>query len=419
MHNLKIDAERLWGTIMETAQIGGTEKGGIRRLTLTDLDRQVRDWFWNACEDAGCSVTIDEMGNMFARRAGRDNSLPPIMVGSHLDTQPSGGKFDGVLGVLSGLELVRTLNAAGYETTAPIEIANWTNEEGSRFSPAMVASGVFAGVFDRDYAYNLSDRDGVRFGDELHRIGFKGEAKCGGRPLSAYFELHIEQGPILEAENKRIGVVTHAQGTRWYNVRITGFESHAGTTPMPLRRDALVGAALLIAELDEIAKRHAPAAMSTVGVIDAEPGSINVIAGQVSFTVDLRHPEDAVLDAMDAALRSAAERIGSERKLGIAIENFWKNPPTAFDQGCVDIVRQAAETAGYAHRDIISGAGHDAVYIARVAPTAMIFVPCENGISHNETEAIGMSDAEAGANVLMRAVLEYDRRLGDSQGGAA
>jgi beta-ureidopropionase / N-carbamoyl-L-amino-acid hydrolase len=415
MHNLKIDAERLWGTIMETGQIGGTEKGGVRRLTLTDLDRQVRDWFWNACEDAGCSVTIDEMGNMFARRPGRDNSLPPIMVGSHLDTQPSGGKFDGVLGVLSGLELVRTLNAAGYETTAPIEVANWTNEEGSRFSPAMVASGVFAGVFDRDYAYGLQDREGLTFGAELRRIGFQGEAKCGGRPLSAYFELHIEQGPILEAEDKRIGVVTHAQGTRWYNVKVTGFESHAGTTPMPMRRDALVGAALLIAELDAIALRHAPAAMSTVGVIDAQPGSINVIAGEVSLTVDLRHPEDAVLDAMDAAFRSAAERIGKERRLDIAIENFWKNPPTAFDGACVDIVRQAAEAAGYAHRDIISGAGHDAVYIARIAPTAMIFVPCEKGISHNETENIGIADAEAGANVLMRAVLEYDRRLAERE----
>src|SRR5271165_3895053 len=297
--NLRVDAARLWDSIMETAQIGATPKGGIKRLTLTDLDRQVRDWFVQACKQAGCTVTVDELGNIFARRPGRDNSLPPIAIGSHLDTQPTGGKYDGIVGVLSGLEVLRTLNDAGYETNAPIEVIDWTNEEGSRFAPAMVSSGVFAGVFDKQYAYDRTDREGMRFGDELERIGYKGDAKVGDHKLAAFFELHIEQGPILEAEEKTIGIVTGVQGIRWYEVTVTGRDCHAGSTPMTMRSDALLAAARMIEVANAVGLAGAPHAVSTVGLIEARPNSRNVINGEVFFSVDLRHPDDAVLLAMD------------------------------------------------------------------------------------------------------------------------
>jgi N-carbamoyl-L-amino-acid hydrolase len=377
MHNLQINAERLWDTIMETAQIGGTAKGGIRRLTLTDLDRQVRDWFVRQCEAAGCTVTIDELGNIFARRPGRDNSLPPIAMGSHLDTQPTGGKFDGVIGVLSGLEVLRTLNDAGYETNAPIEVIDWTNEEGSRFAPAMLSSGVFAGVFDKEYAYSREDREGMKFGEELERIGYKGPEPVGQRKLGAHFELHIEQGPILEDESRQIGVVTGVQGMRWYEVTVTGNESHAGSTPMHLRRDAMLGAARLADAVVRIALDNKPDAVGTVGLMEVKPNSRNVIPGQVFFTVDFRHPDDGVLERMEQALRAVIEKVGADLKLEIALERVWNSPAVQFDPACVAAVRAAAEESGFSHRDIISGAGHDSAYIARVAPTAMIFVPCE------------------------------------------
>ena len=405
MHNLTIDAQRLWDTLMETARIGGTPKGGIKRLTLTDLDREVRDWFVAKCEAAGCEVGVDEMGNIFALRPGKDNSLPPIVCGSHLDTQPTGGKYDGVLGVLAGLEVIRTLNDAGYETNRPIMVVDWTNEEGSRFAPAMISSGVFGGAFDLDYAYERADPEGKTLGAELERIGYKGSEKIGQREFGAFFELHIEQGPLLEAEDKTIGVVTDAQGQRWYEVTVTGQESHAGTTPMPLRRDAMMGAARMIAAVQEIALKHAPHAVGTVGMARVEPNSRNVIPGQVFFTIDFRHPDDAVLTAMDSELRATCNRIAEAGRLTLALEAIWHFPPVAFDADCVAAVRQAAEESGYSHRDIISGAGHDACYVARVAPTSMIFVPCENGISHNEIENATFDDVAAGANVLLRAMV--------------
>ena len=405
MHNLTIDADRLWDTLIETAQIGGTPKGGIKRLTLTDLDREVRDWFVAKCEAAGCDVGVDEMGNIYAMRPGKDNSLPPIVCGSHLDTQPTGGKYDGVLGVLAGLEVIRTLNDAGYETNRPIMVVDWTNEEGSRFAPAMISSGVFGGAFDLDYAYDRADPEGKTLGEELERIGYKGSEKVGRREFGAFFELHIEQGPLLEAEDKTIGVVTDAQGQRWYEVTVTGQESHAGTTPMPLRRDAMMGAAKMIAAVQEIALKHALHAVGTVGMARVEPNSRNVIPGEVFFTVDLRHPDDTVLAAMDGELRAVCGRIAEEAKLTLALEQIWHFPPVAFDEACVAAVRQAAKEGGYSHRDIISGAGHDACYVARVAPTSMIFVPCENGISHNEIENATFDDVAAGANVLLRAMV--------------
>jgi len=407
--NLRVNAERLWNNIMATAKIGGTARGGICRLTLTDSDRQVRDWFVKTCESIGGTVTIDEMGNIFVRRPGKDNSLPPIAIGSHLDTQPSGGKFDGILGVLSGLEVLCTLNDAGYTTNAPLEVINWTNEEGSRFNPPMLASGVFAGVFDRDFAYAREDRDGRKFGEELERIGYHGKTKCGDQKLGAYFELHIEQGPVLEAENKTIGVVTGVQGQRWYDVTVTGRESHAGSTPMNMRQDAMVACARMVEAINKIALNHAPLAVSTVGLVEVKPNSRNVIPGSVFFSVDLRHPNDAVLDEMDKELKVMVNKVATDTGLKAKLENIWNSPSMKFDEVCVSVVRAAAEDLSYRHRDMVSGAGHDAVYIARVAPTAMIFIPCENGISHNEIEKTEPEHVAAGANVLLSAVVAYDK----------
>ncbi|HET8726407.1 MAG TPA: Zn-dependent hydrolase [Alphaproteobacteria bacterium] len=405
MLNLRINAQRLWDTIMETAEFGKTPKGGIKRLTVSDLDKKVRDWFVAKCKEAGCTVTVDEMGNIFALRPGRDNSLPPIACGSHLDTQPTGGKFDGVLGVLAGLEVVRTLNDAGIETNAPIMVANWTNEEGSRFAPAMLASGVYAGAITLEDAYQLADKDGLKFGEELERIGYKGKEKVGAQKFGAFFELHIEQGPILEAEGRTIGVVTDGQGQRWYDCRVVGRESHAGTTPMPLRRDALAAAAKVILAVQEIALSKAPNGVGTVGVLDIAEPSRNVIPGTVTFTAEFRHPDDATLDEMDQALRAAAARAAEEQQVEIEIEAIWHYPAVKFDEGCVAAVRNATEAMGYGYREIISGAGHDACYVNRVAPTSMIFIPCENGISHNEIENAEFDHCAAGANVLLHAML--------------
>jgi N-carbamoyl-L-amino-acid hydrolase len=407
MRNLKINGERLWASLMELARIGATEKGGVCRLAASDLDAVARRLFIRWCEEAGCTVTIDRIGNIFARRPGRNPGLPPIMVGSHLDTQPTGGRFDGAYGVMAGLEVVRTLNDLGYETEAPVEIVAWTNEEGSRFSPAMVGSGAFAGVFDLDYGLERPDNmTGISLGAELERIGFAGAEPVGGRPVAAYFEAHIEQGPILEAAGLPVGIVTGAQGQRWYEITVTGQEAHAGPTPMPRRRDALVGAARMIDAVNRIGHAHAPHACATVGFVQVSPNSRNTIPGRVFFTVDFRPPEDGVLTAMDRELREACAAAAASQTLEAAVAEFWHFPPTPFDPRLVGAVRQAAEAQGYGHRDIISGAGHDAVYMARVAPTAMIFVPCVGGISHNEIEDAKPEDLTAGGNVLLNALLE-------------
>lgn len=419
MQNLQIDPQRLWDTLMETAQIGATAKGGICRLTLTDLDAEVRHWFARACEAAGCTVAVDEMGNMFARRAGRNPDLPPIAVGSHLDTQPTGGKYDCVLGVLAGLEVLRTLNDLGIETHHQIEVINWTNEEGSRFAPAMLASGVFAGVFTKQWAYDREDRQGHTFGAELERIGFKGSKPVGNHPLSAFFELHIEQGPILEAEDKTIGVVTGVQGMRWYEVTVTGRESHAGTTPMPLRRDAMAGAAEMITALRRLALDNAPDAVMTTGLVEVSPNSRNVIPGQVFFTIDMRHPSDDTLEAMEQAFKAELSSIATAHGLEIRLEQVWNSPAATFDPELVSAVEQAAGEYGYAARRIVSGAGHDAAYVARVAPTAMVFIPCRDGISHNEIESAEFDHCAHGANVLLRAVLSTDARLAEQRAGTA
>jgi beta-ureidopropionase / N-carbamoyl-L-amino-acid hydrolase len=410
--NLQINPQRLWDTLMETAQIGATAKSGICRLTLTDLDRQVRDWFKQKCEALGCTVSVDEVGNMFARRPGKNNALPPIAMGSHLDTQPTGGKFDGVLGVLGALEALRTLAETGYETNAPIEIVNWTNEEGARFAPAMLASGVFAGAFTREHAYSRTDRDGKKFGDELERIGYRGPEKAGQRKFSAMFELHIEQGPILEDEQKMIGIVQGVQGMRWYEITVTGQEAHTGATPMRLRKNALLGAARMIERIDAIALEHAPNAVGAVGLIENKPNSRNVVPGEVFFSIDFRHPEDKVLDIMEQKLRTSLAEILNPLKLTYEEKRIWDSPAVNFAPELIECVRVGAQKAGFKSRDMISGAGHDAAYVARVAPTTMIFVPCAGGISHNEAESTSFDECAAGAQVLLNAALEFDRRLG-------
>jgi beta-ureidopropionase / N-carbamoyl-L-amino-acid hydrolase len=410
--NLRIDGKRLWSSLMEMAKIGATSKGGVNRLTLTDLDRQSRDLFVRWCKDAGCTVSVDRIGSMFARRSGADDTLPPVMVGSHLDTQPTGGKFDGALGVMAALEVVRTLNDLDVRTKHPIEVAMWTNEEGSRFAPAMVASGVFAGVFTLEEGLGGKDVDGKVFGEELDRIGYAGPAPVGGRPVHAFFELHIEQGPILEEEGIDIGVVTAANGQKWYEITLTGVESHAGPTPMNRRKDALLGAARIVELVNAIGREHDPAACATVGMIQAHPNSRNVIPGRVFLTVDFRHPDAEKLGSMDRKLKDGLDRIAANCGLTYEMKMVADFAPQPFDATCVDAVRRAAQRLGLSTRDITSGAGHDAVYMARVCPTAMVFTPCVGGISHNEAEDIKPEWATAGANVLIQAVLEKAEIVG-------
>jgi N-carbamoyl-L-amino-acid hydrolase len=403
---VSINQERLWSSLMELARIGATEKGGVRRLALTDLDRQGRDLFIRWCKEAGCSVKVDAIGNIFARRPGQDDSLPPIMTGSHLDTQPSGGKFDGNYGVLAGLEVIRTLNENRVQTRAPIEVAVWTNEEGSRFTPVMMGSGVFVGAFDLDMVLKRTDIDGVSVGQALNSIGYAGPEKTGGRAVGAYFEAHIEQGPILEDENKVLGVVVGALGLRWYDVVIAGQDAHAGPTPMRLRKDALVAASHIVSEINQIAYRYQPNGRGTVGFMQVKPNSRNVIPGEVRFSVDLRHAEDAQLERMEQEMRAACDRFAQAQNCTANVERVANYPACKFDADCVEAVRTSAAQQGLAHMDIVSGAGHDAIYMARICPTSMIFVPCEGGISHNEIENAKPEDLAAGCNVLLQAVVE-------------
>jgi N-carbamoyl-L-amino-acid hydrolase len=408
---LRINGDRLWASLMEMAKIGATPKGGVCRLTLTDLDKQGRDLFVRWCEEAGCTVKVDQMGNIFARRPGRNNHLAPVGTGSHLDSQPTGGRFDGVYGVLAGLEVIRTLNDHGIETERPVEASVWTNEEGSRFAPAMVGSGVYAGVFSLEYGHSRTDPDGKTLGDELKRIGYLGSEPMGNRPVHAFFETHIEQGPILEHEGQTIGVVTHAQGQRWYELVLTGQDSHAGPTPMPVRKDALLGAAKVIQLVNEIALQHAPLAVGTVGMLNVSPNSRNVIPGKVFLTVDFRCPDNAELLQMDAELKAGVARIASEGKLEHDLKQIFQYDCVHFDESCVEMVRAGAKRLGYTTREIVSGAGHDACYMSTVTPTAMVFVPCIGGISHNEIEDAKPEWIEAGANVLFQAMVAKANEL--------
>ncbi|MBB3119337.1 Zn-dependent hydrolase [Pseudoduganella violacea] len=409
MNELKINGGRLWDSLMELAKIGTTEKGGVKRLTLTDLDKQGRDLVTGWARDAGLSITVDQIGNVFMRRDGVNNALPPIMTGSHIDTQPTGGKFDGNYGVLAGLEVVRTLNDRGIRTEAPIEVAFWTNEEGSRFVPVMMGSGVFCGAFTLEHAYAAKDTEGKTVGEELERIGYKGEQVPGQHPIGAYFEAHIEQGPVLEDADKVIGVVPAVMGLSWYDCTVTGMEAHAGPTPMHLRRDAMQVSTRIIQEVVAIANRYPPYGRGTVGMMQVFPNSRNVIPGQVKFSIDLRNVSDELLNTMHEEMLAFVDRTAGETGLDIKIERVSYFPPCPFHPDCVGAVRKATEKLGYSTMDVVSGAGHDAIYAARVAPAGMIFVPCKDGISHNEIEDAKAEHLEAGCNVLLHAMLERAR----------
>ncbi|MCJ2094158.1 Zn-dependent hydrolase [Methylobacterium sp. J-072] len=403
--NLRANGARLWATILETATFGSTPAGGINRLTLSPEDGCVRDWFQEACEAAGLTVSVDALGTQYALRTGRDMGRAPIAFGSHLDTQPTGGKFDGVLGVLAGLEVMRSLNDAGIETEAPLMVVNWTNEEGSRFAPAMMASAAYAGEFTTDEILAKRDAAGITVAEALDAIGYRGAEAVGTRAIGAFVELHIEQGPILEAEGKTIGVVEGGQGIMWFDGLITGFESHAGTTPMPRRRDALLALSEFALAAERIALAHAPSAVATIGEAQILAPSRNVVPGRVGFTVDVRDPSSSTLDAMEASLNEAATEIAERRRLEIALTRIWRKEPVPFDPAIVAAVDEAAQSLGHPRRRIISGAGHDSCNLAAKVPTAMIFVPCKDGVSHNESESATPGDCAAGADVLLQTVL--------------
>ncbi len=406
IENLRINGERLWASLMELAQIGATPKGGVCRLTLTDLDKQGRDLVTRWAREAGMTVTIDKIGNGFMRRPGRNNNLPPIMTGSHIDTQPTGGKFDGNYGVLAGIEVVRTLNDHGIETEAPIEVAFWTNEEGSRFVPVMMGSGVFAKAFTLEHAYAATDTEGKTVKGELERIGYIGDQEPGDHPIGAYFETHIEQGPVLEDNDKTIGVVSGVLGIRWFDCTVTGMEAHAGPTPMALRKDAMLAATRIMQDVVAAAHRHPPHGRGTVGMVQVFPNSRNVIPGRVKFSIDLRNSTDALVDAMAAEVKAFAGQVAKEHGVQVHIEMVSSYPAQLFQPECVQAVGRAAAKLGYSHMPAVSGAGHDAVYMAKLAPSGMIFIPCKDGISHNEIEDAKPEHIEAGCNVLLHAMLE-------------
>ena len=403
---LRIDGDRLWASLMELAQIGATPKGGVCRIALTDLDRQGRDLVTRWAREAGMSVTVDKIGNVFMRRPGRNPALPPVMTGSHIDTQPTGGKFDGNYGVLAGIEVVRTLNDHGIETEAPIEVAFWTNEEGSRFVPVMMGSGVFAKAFTLEHAYAARDTDGKTVREELERIGYIGEQEPGDHPIGSYFEAHIEQGPVLEDADVTIGVVQGVLGIRWFDCTVTGMEAHAGPTPMALRRDALQVATLLMQDVVASALRHGPHGRGTVGMVQVHPNSRNVIPGRVKFSIDLRNSTDALVDQQVAEVHALAARLSTESGMAITIEPVSSYAAQPFDACCVQAVQRAAEQLGLSHMPVVSGAGHDAIYAGQLAPAGMIFIPCKDGISHNEIEDAKPVHITAGCNVLLHAMLE-------------
>ena len=409
---LRVNRARLWDSIMAMAEIGATAAGGSCRLALTDEDRAGRELFTQWCRESGCDIRVDQLGNIFARYPGRDTGRLPVGMGSHLDTQPHGGKFDGIFGVLAGLEVVRTLHENGIQTAAPLEIIDWTNEEGSRFAPAMLASGVYAGLFEADFALTRADADGRTVGGELQRIGYAGSEPCGAHPLGAFLEAHIEQGPILERRGEVVGVVTGAQGLRWYDITLCGRDSHTGSTPMPGRKDALVAAARLIQDAEHIAGDFAPHAVGTVGELQVRPNSRNTIPGEVRMSLDFRHPDQAALAEMDGQLAQRVDAVRRARGVEITVEEIWHNPPVHFDAECVAGVQQAADQLGYPNRRMVSGAGHDACQVARKVPTAMIFVPCAGGISHNEAESAEPEHLEAGANTLLHAALNLAGEAG-------
>ncbi len=402
---LAINGERLWQSLMQLAEIGATPAGGCNRQALTDLDKQARDLFIQWCKDAGCSINIDAMGNIFAQRPGRNNHLPPVVTGSHIDTQPTGGKFDGVYGVLAGLEVIRSLNDHGIETDAPIEASVWTNEEGARFSPAMIGSGVWCGEFDLAYGHNRADKSGKTIGEELKRINYLGETPCEPRPIKGFIEVHIEQGPILEAEALQIGVVEGVQGMYWYDLTIHGTPVHAGPTPMHSRHDPFMVLPNIINDLYELIDQYSPNSRITFGDIKAEPGARNTVPEKITLAVDIRHPKQETLDELDKKFRDIVSAHCQKKHFNYDIRNEWRSPAVTFSEDCVSAITEATQKLQLNHKHMFSGAGHDSVYISRKVPTAMIFIPCKDGISHNEAEFATPEDIEAGANVLLNTIV--------------
>lgn len=403
---LLINGDRLWKRLMEMAKIGATPKGGVCRVALTEADRKGRDLFITWCKDIGCHIEIDQMGNIFARRNGNDSTAPAVMIGSHLDSQPTGGKYDGVLGVLAGLEVLETLIDADIDTEIPLEIVSWTNEEGARFSPAMIASGVFSGDFSLEYAYSRTDKEGITLGEALESIGYKGAAKVGNRPYKATFELHIEQGPILEAESKSVGVVTGVQGIRWYDLILSGNETHAGPSPMSFRKDPMQALSRLMPKIYGLSSNYGPDARVTIGYIDADPGVRNTVPGSILVSIDVRHPSEKTLLEIHRALINIVSDKSILKGVDAELREVWHSPPVRFAEECVDAIRNATKNLGISSMEIVSGAGHDAVYISKVAPTSMIFIPCKDGLSHNVLEHAEKDDIINGTNVLLHAVLE-------------
>jgi N-carbamoyl-L-amino-acid hydrolase len=405
--DIRVRGDRLCDSLLSLAQIGKTAKGGVCRLALTDLDKQGRQWVINKALALGLTITTDQIGNTFMRRPGSNPALAPIMTGSHIDTQPTGGKYDGNYGVLAGLEVVETLNDHQIKTAAPIEVVFWTNEEGSRFTPVMMGSGVFSGAVSLDHAYAAKDIEGKNVKDELLRIGFLGTEKPGDHPCGAYFEAHIEQGPVLEKENTVIGVVPAVMGLRWFDCTVHGFEAHAGPTPMDIRIDALQNSLGIMQYVVELARQHAPHGRGTVGMVQVFPNSRNVIPGQVQFSIDIRHPDSATLDLMTSKLRDYIAQVAAEKSIAIDLKEVSYFPPCNFDARCIETIRKAANDLGYSNMDVVSGAGHDAIYMKRLAPTGMIFIPCKDGVSHNEIEDAKAEHLEAGANVLLHSMLAF------------
>lgn len=413
--SIRIDGERLWARLQEMAAIGATPNGGCNRQALTDLDGQGRDLFVRWAKTAGCTIAVDQMGNIFARREGADPGADPVMAGSHLDTQATGGKFDGVYGVLAGLEVLETLHDAGVETRRPIEVVVWTNEEGCRFAPAMLGSGVVAGTYDLDFAYSRRDKDGLAFGDELRRIGYRGELPAAPRNIAAIFEAHIEQGPILDREGTTIGIVKGIQGAYWFDVTLVGASAHAGPTPMDMRRDPWRALTEIVRGTFELADARAPWGRATFGDIKAFPGARNTVPEKLVLTIDIRHPDPDELEAMVLNLKRLVAESAAAHQLDARVEQVWYMPPTAFDASLVSQIARSAASLGLSAREMISGAGHDSLHTAQYAPTAMIFVPCEQGISHNELEAASPEDLAAGANVLLHAMLAFANDRNDGR----
>ena len=408
---LRVRGDRLYSSLLDLAKIGATQKGGVCRLALTDLDKQGRQWVIDKALSLGLSVVTDQIGNTFMRRAGNNPVLAPIMTGSHIDTQPTGGKYDGNFGVLAGLEVIETLNDHGIETEAPIEVVFWTNEEGSRFTPVMMGSGVFSGAVSQELAYAAKDTEGKNVKDELVRIGFLGTQKPGDHPCAAYFEAHIEQGPVLEHKDKMIGVVPAVMGLRWFDCTVQGFEAHAGPTPMDIRNDALQNSLSIMQKVVDLANQYAPHGRGTVGMVQVFPNSRNVIPGRVQFSVDIRHTDAAILDQMTLELKECIQKVASDKSITIDLKEVSYFPPCNFNAGCIDAIRQATIQLGYSHMDVVSGAGHDAIYMNRLAPTGMIFIPCKDGVSHNEIEDAKAEHLEAGTNVLLHSILAYAKPL--------